>query len=212
MRILCLVWVLFWASPSYAQDALFVLPEEDQMTRLLEPDKPPIEAPKTAKTALDLYLKNCMTQKHPVLTEEHVIPLCLCTAAKMEERFSPEEIPAMFGETKRSQTLRDSALSRAFAPCMQDTVYEVTLAECMGNKTLTLKKREATCACTAQAMRFTMSKKAEWLAEQYISYHKTKAPDPLALYVQSHAISEDTKTGLRTCMQWHEYGWETKRR
>lgn len=212
MRMILYLLILLHAPFCFAQDALFTLPEEDMMERLLEPDKPPVQTPKTAKTALDLYLKNCMAQKHPVLTEEHLIPLCLCTAAKMEERFSQKELPAMFGETKEAQILRDEALRRAFAHCMQDTVYDVTLAECMGNNTLTLKHREETCTCTAQFLRSTMSKKSEWLAGQYIDTYKSKSPDPLAWYVEGERLAEDTAIALRTCMQWHEYGWETKAR
>lgn len=202
---LLFVTALFLTSTSYAQDALFTVPEVDQMTKILKPDTPSL-APKTGQQALDLYLKNCTAQKHPSLDEEHLIPLCLCTASNMESRFSPEQILAMFGNTKKSQDLRDSVLRRAFSPCMQDSVYDIALMECEASTKTKgkLTHKEDVCLCTAQGMRATLSKKAGWITDQFIQYDKDKAPDPLASYIQSRALPEDMTYNLNTCLQWYE--------
>jgi hypothetical protein len=214
MRLIAiLLTVTLIAGNALAQDALFTVPEVDQITRLLKPDTPS-GPPKTGRQALDLYLKNCTAQQHPGLDEEHLIPLCLCTASNMETRFGEADILGMFGDTQKSQALRDTALRRAFSPCMQDSVYDIALLECQSSAEAQgkLKHKDKVCTCTAEGMRATLSKKAEWLTDQYIKYDKDKAPDPLALYLQSHGLSEDMTYNLSTCLQWHEWGWQKRGR
>ncbi|HRQ60348.1 MAG TPA: hypothetical protein PLO23_02355 [Alphaproteobacteria bacterium] len=188
--ILALLAICLLAGNAGAQDALFTLPEADPMAQLLEED-----AANEVKH-LDLYLKNCMAQKHPTLNEETLIPLCLCTAANMEERFNAGQISTMFEDTKKAQELRDEALERAFAPCMHDAMYEIALTQC--------KRGQDICTCFAQGLRYTMSQKEIWLAGRYIATGKDAAPDPLAWYMQHRAWPrEDMQYNLSRCIAWH---------
>lgn len=200
-------------TPVYAQDALFSVPEADPITRLLAPEKAD-ELPRTAQEALDLFLKNCTEQKHPTLDEENLLGQCLCTASRLEERFKPEQILAMFGTNKKAQALRDQELTRSFSPCMQDTLHDIALNECLGSHQIyaKIRNRAPVCTCLAQGVRSTLSKKAEWLTQQYIAYDKDKAPDPLARYMQSPALEEDMGYRFSVCMQWYEYGWQNRKR
>lgn len=203
-------------SAAYAQDALFdelfTVPEPDQISRLLEPEK--ALSPLTdARSALKLYVDNCTAQKHPALDEERLISLCLCTASGMENRFSAEEILTMFDETRAAQNLRNSALRRAFAPCMPETVRDITFSECNASPKArkNMKNKAKVCQCAAQGMAATASKKAEWLTDLYIKYYKTAFPDPLAYYMNEPALAEDMDRSLSRCMQWHEYGRESRK-
>lgn len=211
VRAAIIIFLIFCAGNAYAQDALFTLPPEDPMARLLEPEKQTQTLPTTTKEALDLYLDNCAAQKHPTLSEEHTLALCLCTASNIEKHFKAEDIPVLFKDTKMAQRLKNSVLERAFAPCMQDVLYDVTLAECQGSREFRkkIKNHAKVCTCQAQGMRAMMSKKSEWLTAQYLQYDKDKAPDPLAFYMLGKRLGEDMELNLGKCLQWHEWGWET---
>ncbi|MCD8497733.1 MAG: hypothetical protein LRZ85_06390 [Alphaproteobacteria bacterium] len=189
-----------------AQDALFTVPEADPMARILTPEKTDL-TPRTGPEALDLYLRNCSAVEHPTLDEERHLGQCLCTASLMKDRFSEADTVSMFGNTLKSQKLRDDALKRAFAPCMADTINDLTLSECnSGGQMDTLHYQNDVCACYAQSMRATLSKKAEWMADEYISYYKSYAPDPLAFYMNSPRLEEDMTYNFRKCLGWYETG------
>ncbi|MCD8566526.1 MAG: hypothetical protein LRY36_01140 [Alphaproteobacteria bacterium] len=211
--LLVFLAAFFVMSPTYAQDALFTVPEVDPITRLLEPEKA-VQMPQTGSAAVDLFLKNCTSQKHPTLDEEALLGQCLCTASRLEERFKPEQILGMFGNGRKAQVLRDQEVTRAFSPCMQDTIHDIALNECMGDSQIyaKVKNREPVCTCMAQGMRATLYQKEQWITGQYLQYDRDKAPDPLAYYMQSPALDEDMGYRFTVCMQWHEYGWQNRKR
>lgn len=199
-------FLLITAPSALAQDALFSIPELSPIERLLAPEDES-ETPHTGQEALDLYLKNCGAQQHPTLDEEALLSQCLCTASRLEERFQPAQILAMFGTGKKAQTLRDQELTRAFSPCMADTIYNIALRECNDSRQIrrSMHNQKPVCLCMAQGMRATLARKAEWITGQYIAFDKDKAPDPLARYMQSGALGDDMDYRLSVCLQWYEY-------
>lgn len=97
------------------------------------------------------YFKNCMAQSDPRITPESQEDLCACTALKMQENFSVEEMKALGGNDSKAREAINKMMTGVYGPCMEFPVRDMVMGECLKNKELeaATKNYKAMCGCVA---------------------------------------------------------------
>lgn len=160
-------------SPLSAQE-LFIQKHERQ-TPAPTPEPAPAPAPTTpgqnAETAQDetlvskdlanQYYNNCLQKEDATMSADTQKSLCACTAAKMSETMSVEEIQTMSLNTEEGAYQRSRMTALVYVPCMEYPLRDLVYNNCASNSEVTkeFKKHKAVCSCLAGNM-------AKFYAEQ----------------------------------------------
>src|SRR5690606_9734665 len=92
MRFFLIFFLLFaFVLPAFAAQKLFLVGPQSNL-RLLDPG----DVPRTVKDYANVYFRNCVAANGEEALGEYVETQCACTAARMQEVMSYEQISSLF--------------------------------------------------------------------------------------------------------------------
>lgn len=169
------------AVPVFAQEIYY-----DKEQKALD-EKLGVISPRTQKSGSlineisEEYYKNCIKDKHPILTDLAAESMCLCTSAGLVEKMSLAEIQFMEEkDSTRGKKARQRMLDDVYAPCMEYPVRDTVYERCMED--IDFRKRagkdaDGICSCAADTIEaYTARDSKKFLAEIMEKNPETKNP------------------------------------
>lgn len=220
-----LVVLLLLAIACPAQAELFVRPKKDnvlpdvpaqQQQQAPAPEISPVpeaqppakiettptpESPETIASFAMRYKENCMLKKDPVLKGEPLRMLCECSAAKMQEKMTVDEVKTMITDTPEGQAQRNRMVVHVYAPCMEYPTRALLYHNCGANKDVLTKYKNADklCTCMADDMaRFIAANGPAVLAQRLME--TPDDPDPLGGFLASEGFQKQTQNAFMACV------------
>lgn len=111
----------------------------------------PAMATPITKDAANAYYQNCVAQDSQGLTNQSKEYLCACTAAKMLEKMTVEDVQAMAQQDENGRRAMNYMLVKVYAPCMNYPAKDHYYNNCITNpqtKSLTNNPHKL-CNCMA---------------------------------------------------------------
>lgn len=172
-----------------------------------QPEAPPPTAVETIAEFSERYYGNCMKQNHPVLKEQNLQMMCSCTAAKVQESISVEQMKTMQEKTPAGQFARNQMLLNVYAPCIEFPTRALILNQCLNNEQIktTLKNYQKTCGCLGEGMANYMKDKAPAAIQDALG-RNVENYDPLRALLESPEFNSAQQQMLQTCIAQHEMG------
>jgi hypothetical protein len=214
LMIFCLAFMLA-ASPALAAD-LFVKKNKDnalpdttiQQTAPVAatPAPPAPEAatgaePETMESFAERYNQNCLKKTDAVLKGEPLRMLCACSASKLQETMTVDEVKLMMTDTPEGLAQRNRMAINVYAPCMEYPVRAMLYHNCAENKDVLSKYKNADqiCTCMADDMADFTQKNGPDMLRQNLAANPND-PDPLSGLMQGKAFQDRTQASFLACV------------
>jgi hypothetical protein len=180
-----------------------------------EEDKAPDGTPPTAvsKEWANKYYNNCMAApEQPGMLPESKKALCACTASKMTQAMTEDEIKTMFSETPEGAYQRDRMTLLVYVPCMEAPTRDLIYNHCVGNMLIRrgLKKYHEVCNCLGENMGKYAAENGGRIADEALrnrTNNNLNAKQLLNEFMESPAFQQQSQYYVTTCTQKHEFGW-----
>lgn len=119
------------------------------------------EGTAVGKDMADAYYKNCVSRPNPILSDKTKDMLCTCTAARMMESLTVEEMRTMAQEDQAGRLALNKMLVQVYTPCMEFPIRDLVYDNCIKNKPNLpqVNNLEGLCGCMA-------SETAEYIAKE----------------------------------------------
>lgn len=182
--------------------------------QLPAPAPPPAAAPEIAPTesmesVAKRYNENCLKKKSEIVKGDDLRMLCACTASKMQEKMTIEEIQTMTQDTPEGQVQRNRMVIDVYAPCMEYPSRALLMNQCAAYQA-NLKKTqgglaingEAICGCLAQNMAAYVAVNAQPVLAQKLAANPNDM-DPLSEFLNSPEYQSQVNATFNGCIQQH---------
>ncbi len=211
---LCVVTLQF---PAFAQGnnnddvvtdrkTLDSVPEpESELQRALkeiheEPEKVD-EAQKTGKEYANEHFMKCIAVNKPHYTTEIQEYMCACTASKISQFLSPDEIKIMPEETKKGEAARLKYIIHAHTPCMKDAIKEISFNACKTSSFLKknmITGKKKVCDCVVSGMQELLNNIDTRIVTSALITEPTTL-DPLHYFMGTNEYLSTTDSYIRNC-------------
>jgi hypothetical protein len=223
-KMLMILAVLTIAGPAMAAD-IFNKPVKDnvlpdapsaqQQTAPAAPATPPPSAPapqaaapeapqapaETVEEFAKRYNENCLKKEHPVLKGEPLRMLCACSAQKLQEKMTVDEVKAMMTDTPEGLAQRNRMAVHVYGPCMEHPVRALLHAECMKNNEVMSKYKNGPqlCTCTSDNMANYIATHGPAIMAQVLTANPNEL-DPLGGLMNSQGFQAQTQQAFVACV------------
>jgi hypothetical protein len=199
-------FIIAVSAPAFAEGELFVKKHQSGKSSAYtatpkKPDEIPSEDYYVSKALANSYYKNCVSTNHPILTGDSLQALCACTAAKLTEEMTVNEIEALFSNAPESQDARHKMLTSIYAPCMEYPVSDLITGNCMKNDELqrVVSNKAKLCGCIGNRMGAYIGKNASGIITTTLR-DNPNVSDPLASFFQSPNFQILSRQHLQACV------------
>lgn len=165
----------------------------------------PAEKPVSSLTIEEFsknYYDNCLKQKHPIMKGEPLRMLCDCTADKVKEKMTIEEVVTMTTDTAAGQAQRNRMAVHVYAPCMEYPTRALLYHNCKTNKDVIAQHAtngEALCTCMADDMAAYIAKNGPGVMAQRLMANPNDM-DPLSGFLASPEFQTLTQNSFMGCV------------
>ncbi len=176
---------------------------------------PPAVAPESAPTesiesVAKRYTQNCLKKETDILKGDDLRMLCACTASKLQEKMTVEEIKAMTSDTPEGQVQRNRMVIDVYAPCMEYPSRALLMSQCASyqeglKKTMKagqVVNGEVICACLAQNMAAYTAVNAQPILAQKLAVNPNDM-DPMRDFLNSPEYQAQVNATFTGCVQQH---------
>ncbi len=147
------------------------------------------------------YYDSCMGQRDQRMSSEAQDSLCTCTAKKMQETMSVEDIRTMGQNDQVGRDMLNKMLIDVYAPCMAEPLAEILEDQCLlgDDKKIKHMHKANLCACMAE-------KTGAWFATggrnamAEVLAANPNINDPIGPVMDSPLFKEQTMTNITACM------------
>lgn len=148
------------------------------------------------------YYKNCKAKPPGIMSGETQDMLCSCTAGKLMENLSIEDMRTMTEETQEGRNMLNKMLIEVYAPCMEFPVKDLILDQCLKDPQLrTMSKNlDGLCGCVASGTAEYIATNGPDVLRQVLA----KTPnitDPLGPMMESDAFQKEVQGRTMKCLQ-----------
>lgn len=140
------------------------------------------------KDVANSYFQNCKAQPSQGMSDASQEFLCACTAAKMMESMSVEDVKAMSQQNQSGRNAMNNMLINVYAPCMSAPAKEFHYQACIENPQTKLLGRnpQALCGCMAEEVASYLTTNGPQIFREILS-RDPNIVDPMS------ALMNDTK-------------------
>lgn len=162
-------------------------------------------APAQAQTKISpeigkAYYDSCMGLRDPRMSTESQDSLCTCTAAKMQETMSVENIRTMGQNDQAGREMLNKMLLDVYAPCMQLPIAEMVNDQCMMEDKMASSHMHKTdlCACVGDKTGTWFSSNGRDLMAQVLA-ENPNISDPMGPIMASKPFMDATFATMMEC-------------
>lgn len=159
------------------------------------------QATPITKDAANAYYENCNAQASQGLSTQSKEYLCACTAAKMMERMSVEDVKAMSQQNEQGRKAMNYMLVKVYAPCMNYPAKDHYYNTCMANpKTKALSRNpRGLCNCMANKVSAYLGTNGSKVFEGILS-RNPNITDPMTALTEDPQFTQYAQSQLLSCI------------
>lgn len=107
-----------------------------------------------SKETANAYFGNCVKQQDSQFSPNAQKMFCACTAARMTQFFSMEDMKAMTGQNEAARFALNKMIINIYAPCMEEPTREYHYKACMTNPNTArlVGDPDSLCRCSSHAI------------------------------------------------------------
>ncbi|MCI5060960.1 MAG: hypothetical protein MRY79_07800 [Alphaproteobacteria bacterium] len=157
--------------------------------------------PITRQTA-EAYFQNCMQQpSQPGLTQTGKNNLCACTAAKMMQSLSVEDVQMMGGQDQNARNAMNKMIVHVYAPCIQYPAKDHYYHTCVTNpQTKKLGRNpQKLCGCMASQVASYLGSNGQQVFQNILSRNPNIA-DPMSALTSDQEFQSFAQSKLLGCV------------
>lgn len=156
-----------------------------------------------SKETANTYFTNCVKQP-PMeqFTQEGQNMFCACTAARMTQFYTMEDMAAATGtDPVTARPAYNKMIALIYAPCMEIPVREHYYNTCMNNPdSARYRDRKGTCFCLGNTMGTHFKLRGEELFTQILTYNPN-ITDPMAAALTDPSVQTLAQEKLLSCLK-----------
>jgi hypothetical protein len=147
------------------------------------------------------YFTSCKSQSDPRFSAASQEMFCACTAAKMVESYSVEDMQNAQRQDEVGRAAANKLIVNVYGPCIQYPAREYHYNTCVQNpKTKILGKNvEQLCGCTAEKVAGHLQQNASSLFQQILAKNPTIA-DPMQALYDDQSFQKTVQGHLMSCL------------
>lgn len=171
------------------------------ITLLLFSVSVPVQAqtPVDVKTA-NAYFDNCMAQDTPMMSALSKEEMCACTAQKMTEGFTLEDMQNLSNKDESGKLAMSKMLLNVYAPCMQYPSYDYHYNTCLDDENIykISQEPEELCHCMASQVANYMEQNGRQLFADLLEKNQ-EIFDPMTALAEDPDFQMYAQTQLLNC-------------
>jgi len=147
------------------------------------------------------YFANCKMNTDPRFSSETQEMFCACTAVKMTEAFSVEDMQTMGQQNQAGRDATNKLIINIYAPCIQYPARAYHYNTCVQNpqtKALT-KNAEGLCQCAADNVAGYLQSNSQRMFQQILAQNPNVA-DPMQALYDDKGFQKLAKSKLMSCL------------
>lgn len=154
-----------------------------------------------SKDAANAYYENCNAQQADGLSNKSKEYLCACTAAKMMERMTVEDIKAMSEQSEAGRKAMNYMIVKVYAPCMNYPAKDHYYNTCLSNpKTQALSRNpQALCNCMSGKVADYLGANGSEIFADILS-RNPNVVDPMVALTEDSKFQNYTQSQLLSCV------------
>ncbi|NCO03069.1 MAG: hypothetical protein GW903_02625 [Alphaproteobacteria bacterium] len=147
------------------------------------------------------YFANCKMNKDPRFATEVQEMFCACTAVKMTEGFTVEDMQTMGQQNQAGRDATNKLIINIYAPCIQYPARAYHYSTCVQNpKTKMLGKNvDGLCGCAADNVATHLQQNAQNLFRQILAQNPNVG-DPMQALYDSPSFQQVAQSKLMSCV------------
>lgn len=148
------------------------------------------------------YFENCKSQSDPRFSAASQEMFCACTAAKMVENYSQEDMQASGRQDEAGRMATNKLIINVYGPCIQYPAREYHYNTCVQNpKTKILGGNvKDICACTAEKVAGHLQQNASRLFSQILATNPNVL-DPMQALYDDENFQQKVQSQLMSCLK-----------
>lgn len=152
--LLALLVFLSFTISAHAAQKLFTLGPQNNL-HLLNPE----QELKTVQDYANVYFKNCVASNEDPGIQEYIETQCACTAAKMQEVMTYDQMVQLFDPLARDSYPYTRMTALAYMPCIDTSVRDYLYDDCLDNaKSNGIYNKDLVCGCMSEKVANSLSK------------------------------------------------------
>lgn len=161
----------------------------------------PAFATPVTKDAANAYYLNCTSQSAQGLSEESKEYLCACTAAKMMENLSIEDVKMMGQQNQSGRNAMNKMIINVYAPCMNYPARDHYYNTCISNpKTRILGGNpQGLCGCMADEVATYLSTSGPQIFREILN-RTPNITDPMSALTSDPKFERFAQSKLLGCV------------
>lgn len=165
---------------------------------------PALAAMPVGKDMANSYYANCLDKRDERMTEDSQKAMCACTAAKMMESMTVEDMTVMSSDTPDSRLMLNKMLIEVYAPCMSFPVQDLVETQCLNDeKVATIgfrQTKKSLCHCMAEKTGQWFTTRGKYLMFELLQKNPN-ITDPISPVMESKSFKEESYSNLRACLK-----------
>lgn len=163
---------------------------------------PATQSTETIADFAERYNQNCLKKKDPVLKGDSLRMLCACSASKLQDAMTVEEVKAMMTDTPEGLAQRNRMAVHVYAPCMEYPTRALILHSCKQHeeKMKNIAKAGSICGCMADGMAIYTAANAPPVLAKSLADNPNDT-DPLGKFMNSTEFQAQAQTTYMACVQ-----------
>lgn len=162
----------------------------------------PAQATPVSKEMANQYYSNCLQQPSNGMSEQTKQYMCACTAAKMQQGMTVEDIKTMAQQSQAGRNATNKMIISVYAPCIEYPARDHYYTTCMTNpQTKALSKNpQGLCACLGNQVATYLKQNAQKEFTRILS----KTPnitDPMAALTGDSKFTQFAQSKLTACVK-----------
>ncbi len=217
--------ILFFATDGLAADLFVRQPtQQDSAIKPFVPSKPSQTPPKAQPSPIQKtqpsvpqastksppnmndyiirYYKSCLSKETPSLNGANLKSLCGCTAQKISESLTIDDIQKMGANTPEGAAKRNIMLVKVYAPCLEYPTRAKIITDCFNGikaQPGLISNPDSVCLCMGDNMaKFVAQRGPEAIAKNLAA--NPGDLNPLASLMSSNEFIAETRNAMGTCL------------
>ena len=153
------------------------------------------------KDMANSYYSNCVAKNAPGISQKSKEYMCACTAAKMMDNLSLEDIQAMNQQNQAGRLATNKMLIDVYAPCIEFPAYDYYYNNCItdpNTKTMT-SNPQRTCSCLSDQVAAYLKGNAQTIFRD-ILMRDPNITDPMAALTNDPRFQQFARSKLLGCV------------
>ena len=154
-----------------------------------------------SKETANTYYQNCKAQPDPRFSGKSQEMFCACTAVKMTESYTMEDMRAASQQNQTGRDATNKLIINVYAPCIQYPAREYHYTSCKNNPQTSILggNAEKICQCASQKAAEYLQQNAASLFQDILSKNPN-ITDPMQALYDDPAFQTVMKSKLSGCL------------